>query len=242
MIEFRKSAPIASLRALWKEAFGDDDTFLDLFFGTAYSENRGMAAFVNNKLAGALYWFDFELNDQKIAYIYAIATAKALRGLGVSKSLLEHTHAKLKAMGYAAAILVPGNDSLFKFYEKNGYKTCGTIGELKIPENIEVTEIPCEDYLRLRKNYTPKNSPIFTNSAAEFLKAQYSFFKGEDFLLCKAKDAKFIAEFLGTPPESSPQDNLTIARTNGATRPFLMGLPFDNRLQLKDIYFPFAFD
>ena len=61
MMEFKNCKDISALRSLWKEAFEDSDEFLDLFFSTAYSYERCLAAFIDDELAGALYIFDCEL-------------------------------------------------------------------------------------------------------------------------------------------------------------------------------------
>ena len=57
---------IPQLRKLWKEAFGDTDAFLDLFFGTAFSKERSLCAVDGDSVAAALYWLDCEYADQKI--------------------------------------------------------------------------------------------------------------------------------------------------------------------------------
>ena len=64
-----KREEISALRALWQEAFGDPDSFLDLFFASAFSENRARCAYLDGNLAGALYWFDCHCDGARVAYI-----------------------------------------------------------------------------------------------------------------------------------------------------------------------------
>ena len=80
------------LRLLWKEAFGDDDTFLDTFEATAFSSSRCRCATINSRVVAALYWFDCSMNEKKIAYIYAVATSIKFRGQGICHALIEDTH------------------------------------------------------------------------------------------------------------------------------------------------------
>ena len=119
------SRDIPALRSLWREAFGDEDSFLDAFFGTAYSPDRARVAMIDGNVAGALYWFDCSLEGRKYAYIYAVATAKSYRGRGVCTALMRDTHSHLKDGGYSGAVLVPGDAPLFAFYEKMGYRRLG---------------------------------------------------------------------------------------------------------------------
>ena len=114
----------SELRQLWKKTFGDSDAFLDIFFDTAFSTKRCMCVTCKDSVAAALYWFDCTFSNQKIAYIYAVATAKEFRGQGLCHSLMEHTHSHLKEQGYAGTILSPAEKTLFDFYEKMGYQTC----------------------------------------------------------------------------------------------------------------------
>lgn len=249
MMEFKNTANIADLRALWKEAFQDNDNYLDLFFSTAYSEKRSMAAFIDNELAGALYWFDCVLEGKKTAYIYAVATAKKHRRKGVCAELLRHTHLHLQGMGYSFAILVPSEPSLFAFYEKQGYKTCGFIDELTVQNSggeIEFRKISAKEYFILRKAYLKENS-VNLIGYSQFLDAQYDFFVGADFIFSKHKSGSFFTEFLGDTsllPLVISLLGLDSAKVRaiGNSRPFCMGIALDIEPLRNDIYFPFAFD
>ena len=130
------SAQIPKLRKLWQNTFGDSDAFLDIFFETAFSPKRSFCATINDTVIGALYWFDCECAEQKIAYLYAVATAKEFRGQGICHKLMVHTHQHLKEQGYAGAILSPAEESLFVFYGKMGYETCAYASELHYTNTI----------------------------------------------------------------------------------------------------------
>lgn len=249
MMEFKQTANIAELRTLWQEAFEDNDDYLDLFFSTAYSEKRSMAAFIGDELAGALYWFDCELENKKTAYIYAVATAKCHRSKGVCAALMAHTHLFLKENGYSLAILVPSEASLFTFYGKIGYKTCGFINELK-PQNCagnaQTSKVSPEEYFSLRRNFTPQAS-VNLIGYYEFLDCLFDFYKGENFIFCKAKDGFFLPEFLGNNKSlasiiASLGGKSAIIRTFGNDRPFCMGISLNGTPINEKIYFPFSFD
>ncbi len=239
------------LRALWKEAFGDSDAFLDTFFSTAFSQNRCRCATQNGEVIGALYWFDCFLNGQKLAYIYAVATKKSHRGKGVCAALMDDTHGLLKGEGYSGAVLVPGSQELFRFYEKMNYKTCCfnetifcTAGDEKIP----VQEICEKEFACLRRQFLPKGGVVQENENIHFLKTMVKFFKGENFLLAARKkgDKLIAAELLGDKA-LAPKIVRALNCKVGAFRipekasPFAMFLPLAKDAETPS-YLGFAFD
>ena len=100
-IDAPKPFHLPSLKALWKEAFGDTDAFLDTFEKSAFSYHRCRCVTDGDTGAAALYWFDCSYEEGRIAYLYAIATAKSHRGRGLCRALMEDTHKHLKKMGYS---------------------------------------------------------------------------------------------------------------------------------------------
>lgn len=185
-----KAKHLPSMRSLWKEAFGDSDGFLDSFFSVAFANERCRVAVREDEVLGALYIFDCEHQNKKIAYIYAVATRKSARGQGICKELMRDTHMYLSDCCYAGAILVPSEPSLFGFYEKMGYKTCSAIGEFEaVASNgdVEIERIEKVDYINNRRNFLPQNSVVQENVNVDFLATYASFYKGENFLLAAYK-------------------------------------------------------
>jgi len=90
-IDYPLESQIGGLRLLWKEAFGDTDALLDVFWSTAFAADRCRCITIDDEVAAALYWFDCRFDDRPIAYIYAVATAKAQRKQGLCRKLMEDT-------------------------------------------------------------------------------------------------------------------------------------------------------
>lgn len=241
---------IPSLRTLWKEAFSDTDEFLDVFFSTAFSQNRSFCIEENGEITAALYTFDCLYNGGKIAYIYAVATLKGHRGKGLCKKLMEYTHTMLKRAGYKGAILVPSSSSLFDFYAKIGYKTCCYLstkdfsaGEFSEP----VTQISAEEFSALRRKFLKKGGVIQEDENLTLLSTYADFYKGEDFLFAASieEDSLICHEYLGNTekaagilkPLGCKNGKL---RTAGMETPFAMYLPFEGNDY--PTYLGFAFD
>ena len=242
---------IADLKKLWQEAFGDSDEILDAFFAHGFSEGRFLCICEEGKPVCALYWFDCHLQGQKLAYLYALATAKSHRGKGLAHRLMTQAHARLKELGYAGAILVPGSEELFRFYEKMGYRTATTVCEFSCDaadRPVPVLELTAAEYARLRRAFLPAGGVLQEGATLSYLQAQMHFYGGKDFLLCAAiENSTLLAqEFLGNPKAASHILRALGAakgnfRTVGEGRTFSMLLPLQEDCP-RPGYFGLALD
>ncbi len=255
-------AILPDLRSLWKEAFGDNDEFLDSFYSTAFDASRCRVAYAkkdtncsdtinSHHLAAALYWFNCTIDDQRIAYVYAVATAKEFRGNGACHMLLDDTHKHLKSIGYSSVVLVPGNDALINLYEGCEYELCTKRSRIEcagIDMGIFVQEINKDEYAALRRKYLPANAVIQEDENLNFLTTQARFFTGDHFLLAASIENENLygIELLG---DSSFASGIVYSLackdgtffTPGKNEPFAMyhALCED---AIEPGYFGFAFD
>jgi len=195
-----------SLRQLWKQAFGDPDTFLDGFFATGFAPNRCRCITWNDRVAAALYWFDCLWDGKRLAYIYAVATSRDFQGKGFCRRLMEDTHRHLRDLGYAGAVLVPGSRELFDMYEKMGYRSFSprlwqevTAGEKGLLRALTAAEYACR-----RRDYLPAGGVIQEGDALSYLSTFAGFYEGEGCLFCGGGEETFLfQEFFG-PMEAVP--------------------------------------
>lgn len=242
---------IADLRKLWQEAFGDSDETLDAFFAYGFSEDRFLCIQEDGIPVSALYWFDCELNGQKLAYLYALATAKSHRGKGLAGRLMAQAHTRLKELGYAGALLVPGSKELFGFYEKMGYRTATTVTEFSCSwadRSVPVMELTSGEYARLRRAFLPRGGIVQEGATISYLQAQLHFFAGKDFLLCATiQDDTLLAQELLGDPRSAPHILRALGapkgtfRTVGTDKAFSMFLPLQQDCPAP-AYFGLALD
>lgn len=201
MIEDRPSRgeDRTALTKLWQEAFGDEADFIDAFFETGYAPERSRVAEADGKLAGMLYWFDCALGERKLAYIYAVATDARFRGRGIASALMEDVHRKLEREGYDGAVLSPGSESLFRFYEKMGYVTAGFRSQRKVSAGLPVPirEVGPEEYAWIRAGLLPENGLRQEGASLAFLHRFARFYAGEDFCAAVSREGAYCPEFLG---------------------------------------------
>lgn len=227
---------IAELKKLWQATFGDSEETLDAFFTHGFSEDRFLCIQENGVPVSALYWFDCYLQGHKLAYIYALATAKSHQGKGLAHRLMTQAHSHLKEQSYAGAVLVPGSSELFGFYEKLGYRTATTVTEFSCDwadRSVPVLELTSGEYARLRRAFLPRGGVLQEGATISYLQAQLNFYAGKDFLLCASMqdDTLMVQEFLGNP-QAAPHILRALGapkgtfRTVGADRAFSMLLPF----------------
>lgn len=179
------------LQTLWKEAFSDTDSFISAFWESGFSPDRCRCISEGGTVLSALYWFDGEINGEKAAYLYAIATKDAFRKQGLCRKLLENTHTHLKSLGYTTAVLVPATVSLFDYYEKLGYRRFGGVRKALITSGstpAPLREISPETYFALARKEHPEDSVILQLPALQFFAKWGHFYEGDNCLLAAAKD------------------------------------------------------
>ena len=239
---------LPGLWQLWQEAFGDDEEFLSRFAATAFSPSRCFALQEGEQLAAALYWFDCTCRGEKLAYLYAVATAKAFRGRGLCKALMAHTHRHLASMGYAGVILVPGEASLFRFYGEMGYRPFGGMEELLCTPKgtAKLHPLDSKTYSLRRRDYLPEGAVLQEGVNLAFLQCYATFYEGKDFLLAARREGDRLMglELLG---EADAAGGIlqALGCSQGCFRrpgqdPFAMFLPL--KPTPAPTYFAFAFD
>lgn len=241
---------IEQLRQVWKEAFGDTDEFLDLFFSVAYAPERCLYETADGKIVSSTYWFDCRVENRKIAYIYALGTLQAYRKRGLARTLMCRVAQTLGEQGYSGVLLVPGEPSLYGLYETMGYRTCTTVREFACrpaEQGIELERLDGIAYGKARLQYLPENSVVQEGENLRFLEKTAELYRGEDFLLAASREGERIRglELLGNTSAAPPVLKTLgctegVFRTVGAGRDFAMYLPLDGAAAPS--WFGLAFD
>ena len=248
-IDYPKQDQTDALRALWQEAFGDDDAFLDQFFTYGFAPDRCRCLTVDGQVAAALYWFDCSFQGKPLAYLYGVATAKKHRGKGLCRALAENAHAHLKYLGYAGAILVPADENLSEMYAKMAYSPCASVSEFvctAAAEPAQMRKVDAEEFRLLRRQFLPENGVVQEGDNLDFLQTMADFYAGEDFLVVVARDDEFFAPELLGNAQAAPGILAALRKNQGHFRGPGAGTPFAMYLSLSDCpdpgYFGLAFD
>lgn len=257
-IEYRpgKLEDIPALQELWKEAFGDSDAYLDQFFDTAFSTRRCRVMADGEEIRSVLYLFDCACGNQKMAYIYAVATRQSCRGQGLANRLMAAVHEELQSQGVAGVILVPGTRELVKFYAKMGYVPCAPQGRIKATAAgpaVILKPVSPRRYGELRRALLPSGGVIQEGANLDFLATQARLYAGKDLLMAATtlEDGTLLAQELlcRDPVTMTPKILKALRVMEGVFRvPYANGRPFALFRPLEgwtgDVpgYFAFAFD
>lgn len=116
---------LETLKQMWKEVFGDTETYLQMFFETIYQEENTLTIIEDNKLVAMLYMIPYTIcrqgQMQTAVYLYALATKKEQRKHGYMTKLIEEANRIAKERGAVCTFLQPANESLYSYYEKRGF-------------------------------------------------------------------------------------------------------------------------
>ena len=116
------------LRELWREAFADDDVFIDAFFSTFPVADVVHTLSLGGRVVAALYALPCNLrvggDVLPAAYLYAVATAGAYRDKGYMRLLMGKVEELLRARGVKMFFLLPADKGLRSFYARLGYSDC----------------------------------------------------------------------------------------------------------------------
>lgn len=96
---------------LWQASFGDSREDIE-FFLRECKNKKCVCLYNNSRLLSMLFLVDCRVSDREFAYIYAACTDKAAQGKGYMSRLLNYCRDK-----YKNVLLIPGSESLVKFYK-----------------------------------------------------------------------------------------------------------------------------
>lgn len=122
---FAAEKDLPALEALWQVCFGDAPAESRPFL--THSDIRVFAAYAGGRPVSMLCALPAVLVDdcgdeRPCAYLYAVCTHPDFRGRGLSSGLLAYAEQALRKLGFVCTALVPANEKLFAFYQKNGYE------------------------------------------------------------------------------------------------------------------------
>ncbi len=158
MIRYADKNMVLYLKEIWRECFGDSESYIDFFFENNFNRNKILVWLEDGKPVSMLTLIKASIyinyNYVPIWYVYAVATQKAYRGLGISTKLLNFINNPQKNSIFSTAtvqdddrnkstdiqvpaevafsMLVPADKGLFSYYKKRGYTDYFYIQELEI--------------------------------------------------------------------------------------------------------------
>lgn len=170
MLRCSQASDLPRLKAIWQDCFGDPDDYIDRYFASYWQPDRMFILESDGQAQAMCAWFELALCGEPAAYFYAVATDPAYQGRGFCRKLMAYAEEVLTQQGISQFLLVPGEESLFRFYAGMGYETAGAMGaaDVKIPIAGAVHPIDAAQYLRLRQAAAPDNAVDYTPEQLQY--------------------------------------------------------------------------
>ncbi|MCD7843769.1 MAG: GNAT family N-acetyltransferase [Clostridiales bacterium] len=158
----RNAAPrdLPRFKTLWQLCFGDEAEDIDRLLACLYAPGTGLALEAEGEVQSMLLSLPVTLAGQAgvalpARYVYAFCTHPAAQGRGYGRALLAWAEEQAAAAGCAAAAMVPGDESLFAFYGKLGYRRAfprrTQRGSAAAAPDATITPVQPEEYGALRE-------------------------------------------------------------------------------------------
>ena len=168
------------VKKLWINVFEDKEIFIDQFFHHLYQDNILICKLQDEIVSMAALLpatFAMEGKEYKMHYVYACATAPPFQEKKIMTKILDKAFKDTTRKGGAGLFLLPANDELYGFYEKNGFKEFfyHDVQKFYFPDFSENTcykiqRIPVGKYYTLRQSYLHnKNAIHYPLSHFEFI-------------------------------------------------------------------------
>ena len=159
------------MQELWRRCFGDEQAYLDLCFDQGDAVSHGMLLEAEGAVQSMLLVFSQEMtlpegDSVPMWYVYAFCTHPDGQSRGYGRILLAWTEEEGRKAGAKAVVMVPGEPSLFRFYESLGYETaCFTweteiSRETKTPPRQRAERCDVETYQVLRERFLQGTSHV----------------------------------------------------------------------------------
>ncbi len=187
MIEFSAAyeSDLPALEALWQSAFGDGPETIRLFFERMFRPENTCAAKENGELRAALYLLPAQIilsseRSEPVYYLYAAATKPEFRRRGIMRALLSYAAQIARERGKAALCLLPGEESLVRYYLRCGYREYFAARRVILPYKApskETVRFECDDPKAVREAFLKETpgSILFPETHVSFAKRYYRF-------------------------------------------------------------------
>jgi len=125
MIHYADNTTRQQVYDMWKTVFGDSDEYMEIYFREKYRNENTLIYFESGKAVSSLqllsYQFTFCEKEIPIIYLSGVSTLPEYRGKGYSRHLLMKSFDIAASRDIPLILLVPQEEWLLKFYDKQGF-------------------------------------------------------------------------------------------------------------------------
>ncbi len=138
MISKAKTSDKNEIISLWKESFGDSESYIERFLERFPAEEHCLVYKEGSELCSMLFLLDGQFDIKGTGfdayYVYAACTSQEHQNRGLMTRLMDFTAEYAKDTGMDFLCLTPANEPLFNFYAKFGFKRVFKRKVIKLPK------------------------------------------------------------------------------------------------------------
>ena len=110
------------MRAMWHDIFGDEVAEIDSFL-VRHTDATPLIHKEGEEVVSMLFVVPLQMWEQRVAYIYAVATKPECRGRGIASKLLTEALQQIeKSKQFDLAALIPSSTESKRLYERLGFE------------------------------------------------------------------------------------------------------------------------
>jgi len=132
MMRTSTTADLPIFKKIWKDIFGDTDSFIEWFFSKRFNPDMSFIYEINGEIASVIHSYPICVNlggkPVKAAMISGVSTLPCHRKKGLMHSLFKFALGKLDKKGYSLCYYFPANPAFYK-----------SLGHTHITDNIAVS-------------------------------------------------------------------------------------------------------
>lgn len=187
MIEYKiaETNDVNSIKELYTSIFKEKQEAVELFFERIFDTSFTYIAKDGEKLVSMLFMLPCSVNGVKACYMFAVATDEKYRGQGTATALIDYA---LKNTDAQLCLTLPASESLYDFYEKNGFTALNvntaqlTRAELSsLSKPYPLTDPVVKGYCGIRSRILKENFLFWNNKFLDFAFDYYRIYGAKVF-------------------------------------------------------------
>jgi GNAT superfamily N-acetyltransferase len=187
VLDLAKREDQYDLERIWFACFGGPQEYLNFYYRKRFVPSETLVWRENGRPVSMMTLMNVEINGQKGAYVYAVATLPEYRHRGLMRKLDGFAKQIMSQRGCNFSVLVPAERTLFAMYEKLGYHADFFLWEGEIDASGEaifpVSLCSFSDFCRMRAQFLEKlgSGVVHPLSELRYIYEEIRQFSGEVF-------------------------------------------------------------
>ncbi len=195
-----ETSDIPEITKIWQSSFGDEKEYIDFFLQNRFMDIDTLVFEKEGKVVSQLFLISCRIKNISGYYLYAAATDSEYRGQGIMASLLEFAESYAKDNGADFIFLVPGNESLYRYYERFGYEKAFYKSIPACFNAFEKVSYDKEKIVHILQN--TDNIVSFDDKTLRYCIEEFNKYRGQIFTVCDTSVVMVSGDTAVTVPES----------------------------------------